>query len=1047
MTGDLQELESRAHIARAEFSALRGRPRRRLRAISEAIQGIGHGAVAPPVDTRPDTFAPLAALNAALQIELETVRRAALNSRDEASRTRGANVRLARALARATAQVARAKEQAEASPEVPPDTTTDYAMWIARTQPSATTLRVFRDMATRPDGPVFSVILPVYKLPLDVLKETIASVKRQTYGRWELCIAHAVPEDLAVRGWLISLASQEERIKLVLLDENLGISGNSNAALELAAGDFAVLLDHDDIIAEHALSRFADELTEHPDTDLIYTDKDMTDEDGVDRIHPLFKPQWSPEALLTVNYVTHLNALRLTIVRDIGGWRSETDGAQDWDLFLRFTERTSRVTAIRDVLYRWRMISTSVASGGLSAKPYAARAQVRTLEQSLERRGVQCLFEFEDDGVTLRPRWATLPSTVSVIILGTFDEELARHAQLIATKCSARVHEVLVPSSLPLDALDVRVRRIPVASDASASSRLSAAFSHASADICIVIDAGTLPSDAPTWVEDLVGPLAISAVGMSTPKVLDGDRNVIARAGIVFNRTGEAADLFRGGGTRTYTPFGSAHWMRNVSAACGGIFAVRTQIARAIGFPEERDHPRADIDFCLRLGRAGWRIVYTPFVTANEYAEPCLAQSQGGFSGPALIRLIWRDGDPMFHPALMCDGPTMRFHLPETQRLAAYDYNAEANALTDFFDTDNSNRCSKATALPIAKWKNVMWVLPDFTHAYYGGIATILRFAAYLAEKRGVKSTFVVAGITPPDVLSRRISEAFPALDGADCRRVTNLAQMRDLPECDAAISTLWTTAYYTLYANARSRYYFVQDNEPQFYPAGTTSALAEATYRFGYTGICNTVTLANIVREYGAPAVYFTPSIDPAVFHQRGRKARLGPKRLFAYGRPGHARNGFELLASTLRKVKKHFGDEIDIVTAGASWSPTAFDLDGVVTNLGLLGYRATGDLYRNCDAGTVLMMTSHPSYLPMELMACGAAVITNENLRTAWLLQDGVNSYLAQTTPNAYARRIIEALEDDGGRQSITKRAADFVMTERSDWDGEWKRLLESL
>ena len=120
---------------------------------------------------------------------------------------------------------------------------------------------------------------------------------------------------------------------------------------------------------------------------------------------------------------------------------------------------------------------------------------------------------------------------------------------------------------------------------------------------------------------------------------------------------------------------------------------------------------------------------------------------------------------------------------------------------------------------------------------------------------------------------------------------------------------------------------------------------------------------------------------------------------------------------------------------------------MGGVLTNLGLLGYRGTGDLYRTCDAGAVLMMTSHPSYLPMELMACGAAVVTNRNPRTAWLLRDGENALLAETTATAFAERIVDALTDDGARAALTEGASAFVRRERTDWDGEWDRLVESL
>ena len=851
-------------------------------------------------------------------------------------------------------------------------------------------------------------------------------------------------------GYLRALAAAEPRLTLLELSENGGISRNSNAALEVAEGEFLCLLDHDDILPEHALSAFAALLRERPQTDFIYSDKDMTDASGRARMNPLFKPRWSPETLLTVNYLTHFNALRTSLVREIGGWRPETDGAQDWDIFLRLTERTARVEAVRDVLYRWRMLETSVAGGGLDAKPYAVAAQLRTLEDALRRRGADAAVEL--DAGTPRPRWNALPERVSAIVLCADDEGAGAAAEAVAARCGARVAEILLPAVPDADAPaagDGRVRLLAVPPGTGPAARLRAALAAASCELAVVIDAGTLPEPDPRWLDDLLGPLTLPGVAVSAPKVLEAHRDALVRCGIVFDLDGSASDLFAGAPPHAYGLIGSAHWMRNVSAVGGGLFALRTAVGRELGFADAPDYPRADVDFCLRAARAGWRLVYTPFSCAREHAAPALSAPQGDpLRGRMLVAAIWPEGDPNFHPALVSDGPRQLMRLPAQRRGRGYDYAAEAEALTSFYDAAPATIEAARARRPRRPWRSVLWLLPDFAHAYYGGVATILRFAEYLARRHGVRAEFAVTGVTPPDVLAERIGAAFPGLAGAGFHRIASYADAAALPYADAGFATLWTTAYYLLHADVGERCYFVQDNEPQFYPAGSTSALVETTYRFGLRAVCNTATLAEVVRAYGGEAVHFTPAIDPAVFHARGRRARPGPKRLFAYGRPGHARNGFELMARALTRVKAELGDEVDIVTAGAPWSPAAYGLDGVLTNLGLLGYRSTGDLYRTCDAGLVLMMTSHPSYLPMELMACGAVVVTNRNPRTAWLLRDGENALLAETTPSAVAARVVDALRgDERERAALTERASAFVRAQRSDWDGEWDRLVEEL
>ncbi len=188
-----------------------------------------------------------------------------------------------------------------------------------------------------------------------------------------------------------------------------------------------------------------------------------------------------------------------------------------------------------------------------------------------------------------------------------------------------------------------------------------------------------------------------------------------------------------------------------------------------------------------------------------------------------------------------------------------------------------------------------------------------------------------------------------------------------------------------------------------------------EATYRFGFHAVCNTVPLADSYRALGGTADHFSPAIDPALFHPR-RAARPpgSPFRLFCYARPTTPRNAFPTLAAALRTLKARHGDALDIVTAGAAWSPAEHGLLGVVRHLGLLPYAETGALYRACDAGLVAMATRHPSYLPLELMACGAAVVSNRNPHTGWLLRDGENAAMFEMTAGDAARAVQELIAD---------------------------------
>src|SRR5439155_8976595 len=180
----------------------------------------------------------------------------------------------------------------------------------------------------------------------------IESVRRQTYRHWELCVADDGSTQRHVRAVLEQFAALDPRIKVARGGRHGGIAAASNAALAIATGDYVGLLDHDDEIAEHALYRMAREIVAEPSVDMLYSDEDKLQPDGK-RVIPFFKPGWSPEFFLGCMYTCHLGVYRTALVREIGGFRSEFDNAQDYDLVLRLIERTDRIRHVPDILYHW----------------------------------------------------------------------------------------------------------------------------------------------------------------------------------------------------------------------------------------------------------------------------------------------------------------------------------------------------------------------------------------------------------------------------------------------------------------------------------------------------------------------------------------------------------------------------------------------------------------------------------------------------------------------------------------------------------------------
>lgn len=344
--------------------------------------------------------------------------------------------------------------------------------------------------------------------------------------------------------------------------------------------------------------------------------------------------------------------------------------------------------------------------------------------------------------------------------------------------------------------------------------------------------------------------------------------------------------------------------------------------------------------------------------------------------------------------------------------------------------------------------RSIQWFLPWVPTVLLGGVYTILRFAAHVAREHGVESRFCIYDVAEGSAgrMVSGIRSSFPELADAEVtfRRPPDGGEdYSHLRDCDAAIATLWTSAYPVLrFARARTRFFFVQDFEPYFYPAGSAFALAEETYRFGLPGIVNTPGLAAAYRAYGNPAMSFTPAVDTDRYHPPAEPRPDHPVRVFFYGRASNPRNAFGLGIAALIEVKRRYGDRVEILCAGESWNPGQFGLSEVVSNLGRLrSLEEVSDLYRTCHIGLVLMVTKHPSYQPFEFMASGVACVSNSNPDTDWFLRDGENCLLARPRPDAIAARIGELVEDPGLRERINRTALAEVRSIR--WDEQLERI----
>jgi len=540
----------------------------------------------------------------------------------------------------------------------------NYTAWLARNEPTEAILRSQRDEAAQlVQQPLLSIITPVYDPPEEILRETIASVQAQTYPNWEFCLVDGGSTNPAIKLLLEQAASQDARIRVSYLAENRGIAGNSNAAADLATGEFLVLLDHDDTLAPNMLFEIAKVLGERPEIDLIYCDEDKLSEFGQQRSEPFFKPDWSPELLLSANYLMH-SVIRHTLFVEVGGFSADVDGAQDWDLVLRCSERTTAIAHIPKVLYHWRQIVGSTAAT-YEAKPCVFDNQLRVVAEHLRRQGItEARTRFTSPGF-LQALWPTRNTKVSIIIPTKEKVELLRHClnSLLQLTDYEHYEVILVDNgSQQAETLayyaelrhDERIRILDYAQPFNYSAANNCGAAHASGELLLFLN-NDIEILEPDWLEELVRWAERPDIGVVGAKLLYADGR-IQHAGVVVGMEGHASHIFWGVREQYSGIFGSSDWYRDYMAITGACMMMRRSLFEEVGrFDEEYELAFSDIEICLRAIEAGYRNVYTPFARLRHH--------EGGSRGQHIpvddilraydhMHTLVAQGDPFFNPNL-----------------------------------------------------------------------------------------------------------------------------------------------------------------------------------------------------------------------------------------------------------------------------------------------------------------------------------------------------------------------------------------------------------
>jgi glycosyltransferase involved in cell wall biosynthesis len=508
-------------------------------------------------------------------------------------------------------------------------------------------------------NPRFSIVTPVYETPSKILWLTIESVLSQTCEDWELCLVDDHSPSARVRDLLDAFAAMDPRIRVEHRAENGGIVAASNTALAMARGEFIALLDHDDRLHPDALALVAEAIDAAPDADYVYTDEDKMSEGGRHG-GPFLKPGWSPERMRTQMYTCHLSVLRRSVVEEVGGFDPDCEGAQDWDIVLKVTERARRVLHVPRVLYHWRGIEGSTADttegGGEAAKPWAFEAGARAIQAHLERTGLQARVarDPDDPGVYhLNPELQEEP-LVSIIIPTNGQRREIRYQEVtlvghcvrsIVDQSAYRNYEIVVVAdeSTPAGAIAEleeaagdRLRVVPFDRPFSFSEKINAGAVHARGEHLLVLN-DDMEVGTPNWIERMVMYSSIEGVGAVGGLLLLEDGR-IQHAGVGFEGGLPGHPYY--GYHRGVPGYANAvRIARDLLAVTGACLMTRRDHFEEVGglsttFPVNYN----DVDYCLKQVERGRRAVYDPDLVMTHFESSSRSSDVADWEKAELLR-------------------------------------------------------------------------------------------------------------------------------------------------------------------------------------------------------------------------------------------------------------------------------------------------------------------------------------------------------------------------------------------------------------------------
>lgn len=921
----------------------------------------------------------------------------------------------------------------------------------------------------------FSIVMPVYNVEIKWLEKAIESVKRQNYVNWEICMADDCSTKEGVREYLKSVES--DKIKVAYLEKNQGISGASNAAAALATGDYIVLMDNDDAITYDALYEFLRKIKE-TDADIVYSDQNIIDEFDNGR-EPLHKPDWSPDLFLSQMYIGHLLGFKKSLFDLVGGFRTEFNGSQDYDLVLRMIEHTDKIEHVSKVLYGWRDLPSSTATNP-GSKPYAQTAGLNAIQSHLDRiygEGKATALETEDLFVyDVRYHYDVMPKVSVIIPTKDHVDLLKQDIDSIEELTTYKDYEIIVldnnsekeESFKYFEEVQKQYSNVTVhkaAFEFNWSKLNNYGMTLAKGDVYVFMN-NDMKLITPDWLERLAEKAMRDDVGIVGGLLLYED-DTIQHAGVVVGIRGWADHIYKGMKPVHYgSPYVSPMVTRNVTACTGALMAISKKVIERIGgFDEDFIICGSDIEICIRAYLRGYVNIYDPHIKLYHYESKSRDSyiPEVDFEMSAFAYRTYREeGDPYYNCNLDYNLTT-----PTVTNRNQF-VKMESDVMRSINEKNSGTKMpeSEVAIAEILKYefrksdfseKRINLLVPSINPEHvFGGISTALKFFEKLIEESGYCSRIILTDATPSRTALKQYKDKYTyvkASKDSDARhQIVGYSDryMQSIPvsENDYFMFTGWWTAYcaqeayleFTKETGIKPNKFinFIQDYEPGFYPWSSRYLLADSTYRNEYPqlAVFNSKLLHEFFIQNGY-SFYKEYEFDPVLngklkeileknFGKVNKK-----KQILVYGRPSVDRNAFSIVVSSLKKWVENQKDieEWEILSAGEYHLPVDLGRGKELVSVGKLTIEQYAQTMLDTYAGISLMSSPHPSYPPLEMSVFGIKVITNNYSNKDLSSFNSNITSVASASPSVIAAKLNEICDGYSKEVEIKNENPDYI------------------